>query len=124
MIVEEHFTRLKERFRDAAMVSNADGSWTVTVPEVPLKAGWNRTATDVAFLVPAGYPLASPDCFWVAPGLALAHGGPPKNTGFNGAPNVPPDWLWFSWHPSRWDPQQATLETYINVIRQRFADPQ
>lgn len=123
MIAQQHFDRLKARFPAATMAANGDGSFTVTVPKMPTGKGWNRESVDIAFLVPAGYPLASPDCFWTEPGLALDHGGPPQNTGNNAGLNIPQDWLWFSWHPSNWNANGSNLETYLNVIRRRFAVP-
>ena len=122
MIVNQHFERLLKRHVDAEIAANADGSFTVTVPDVPTGKGWNLTKVAVAFVVPAGYPLAAPDCFWAEPGLALEHGGPPQNTGQNPGPNSPNGWLWFSWHPSTWNANSSNMETYLNVIRRRFAD--
>jgi len=124
MIVEQHFDRLKGRFDGATMIPNGDGSFTVTVPDLQIGKGWNRDKVAVAFVVPAGYPLASPDCFWTEPGLALDHGGVPQNTGQNPGPNVEHGWLWFSWHPNNWNANDSNLGTYLNVIRRRFAEPQ
>lgn len=105
------------------MTPNGDGSFTVKVPDVGLGSGWNKGRVTVAFVVPSGYPLASPDCFWTEPDLALEHGGPPQNTGQNPGPGIEPGWLWFSWHPSNWVANDSSLETYLNVIRRRLADP-
>lgn len=124
MIVERHFDALREQHPGAALTANPDGTWTVRVPQVPLADGWNRDMVEVAFIVPTGYPLASPDCFWAEPGLALASGGPPKNTGMSPAPGSPPNWLWFSWHPGMWDPNGSDLGTYLRLIRRRLAQPE
>jgi len=122
MIVDQHFERLRKRHGNAVIVANGDGSFTITVPDVPTGKGWNREKVTVAFVAPAGYPLAAPDCFWTEPGLALEHGGPPQNTGQNPGPNIGNGWLWFSWHPSTWNANHSNMETYLNVIRRRFAD--
>lgn len=124
MIAQQHFERLQARFPGATIVANGDGSFTVTVPHVRLGPGWSRDRVAVAFVVPAGYPLASPDCFWTEPDLRLAHGGVPQNTGQNPGPNIQPGWLWFSWHPSNWTANGSNMETYLNVIRRRFSNPQ
>jgi hypothetical protein len=122
MIVDKHFGQLKQKRDEATITPNGDGSFTVKVPDVAIPAGWNRDKVAVAFVVPAGYPLASPDCFWAEAGLALDHGGVPQNTGQNPGPNVEPGWLWFSWHPSPWIPNDSDMETYLNMIRRRFAE--
>lgn len=106
------------------MAPNGDGTFTVKVPGVSVGPGWNRASVTVAFVVPAGYPLASPDCFWTEPGLALEHGGAPQNTGQTPGIGVEAGWLWFSWHPATWAANDSNFETYLNVIRRRFADPQ
>ena len=123
MIVERHFEALLANRPGATLIANDDKSLTVTVPELKIPAGWNRDRVAVAFVVPASYPVGSPDCFWTEPGVALAHGGPPQNTGQNPGPNVDPSWLWFSWHPGSWNANDSDMETYLNIIRRRFADP-
>lgn len=120
MIIEQHFGVLQTKHPDATLQQNTDGSQVIIVPNLGLPRGWNRANVSVAFLAPAGYPLASPDCFWTEPELALEHGGIPQNTGQNEAAGIPHGWLWFSWHPSAWDANGSDLGTYLNVIRQRF----
>lgn len=123
MIIERHFEELLAKRPGATMLPNGDGSRTVRVPNFKIPGGWNRDRVTVAFVVPSGYPLASPDCFWTEPGLALNHGGVPQNTGQNPGPGIEPGWLWFSWHPSNWNANDSNMETYLNIIRRRFADP-
>jgi len=122
-ILARHFQALLERYSDAVLTPQDDGTHVVSVPQLPLPTGWNRSVVDISFLVPAGYPQAVPDCFWTAPGLALAHGGAPQNTGQQFTPGIPGDWVWFSWHPGTWNPNSDSLLTYLNVIRKRLNEP-
>lgn len=124
MIVERHFEALRARHPAATLADNQDGTWTVHVPGIALPLGWDRQAVEVAFVVPTGYPIASPDCFWAEPGLTLASGGAPKNTGIAAVPGSPPNWVWFSWHPGMWDPNGSDLDTYVRLIGRRLAQPE
>jgi hypothetical protein len=121
-IIQRHFEALLGKHQGATLTRNPDGSAAVTVPGIKLPAGWNRLEVTVAFVAPAGYPQAAPDCFWTEPDLALAHGGLPKNTGQNHVTGISPAWLWFSWHPSVWNSNSDNLETYLKVIFQRLKD--
>lgn len=120
-LLELQFEQLQEKY-EATKTDPGNGTYVVTLHNVPLPPGWNRPTTDVAFVVPAGYPQAAPDTFYVNPGLALAHGGVPQNTGQNPVPGVAPDWLWFSWHPQSWNANRDNLSTYANVVRRRLAE--
>ena len=121
-ILQRHFDALWGKHQSATLTRNPDGSAAVVVPGVKLPPGWNRSEVTVAFVAPAGYPQAPPDCFWTEPGLALAHGGLPKNTGQNHVPGITEGWLWFSWHPSLWNSNRDSLETYLKIICQRLKD--
>ena len=126
MILEKQFEQLVgSREPKPELISNSDGTHAVKVPGLRIPKGWNRDQVSVAFVVPVGYPLASPDCFWAEPGIALEHGGVPQNTGQNPGPGIEAGWLWFSWHvqPGNWNPNASNLGTYVNIIRRRFADP-
>jgi hypothetical protein len=124
VIVQRHFETLEADHPNASLAGNQDGTFTVRVPGIPLPPGWNRQTVDIAFVVPTGYPLANPDCFWAEPDLALASGGAPKNTGQSATPGSPPNWLWFSWHPGMWDPNGSDLGTYLRLVRRRLAQPE
>lgn len=123
MHVERHFESLRAVYPKATLAPNPDASFVVVVPGIALPQGWNRESVAIAFIAPAGYPVAAPDCFWTEPGLMLANGGSPQNTGANQLPGIPVGWLWFSWHPSRWEANQGdNLTTYVNMIRRRFEE--
>lgn len=122
-LVQEQFAELKERYPDAVLKEVGDGSYVVTIPNVATGAGWSAPSATVRFHVPVQYPTARPDCFWTEESLLLAGGRVPQNTGNNPLPGVANEPLrWFSWHVTHWSPNDDTLTTYLNVIRNRFAD--
>lgn len=121
-IIERQFEELQKRFPAAALSMQGNGTGVVTIPGVALPPGWNAAETDVAFVLPAGYPQAQPDCFWTSPTLRLETGGPAQNTGQQAVPGIPQDWVWFSWHPATWNANTDTMETYLNVIRRRLSE--
>jgi Prokaryotic E2 family E len=122
-VLEEHFARLQAVVPHARFQRRGDGSALVSVSDVRLPEGWNASVTIVHFLVPLGYPGARPDSFWTDPALRLASGVLPANAQMNG--NNPGDLgevLWFSFHPSSWNPLRDDLLTYFNVVRTRFRE--
>lgn len=120
-VQESHLARLRKVFPAAEVTSLPDGSAAVKVPGIQLPLGrWNMNSTSVYFLVPVGYPMARPDCFWTEWPLRLAGGGMPKNTGSQVPPFSREQMLWFSWHLSSWNPNRDDLLTYVNTIRDRF----
>lgn len=125
-ILDDHFAQLENHpygwFSQAVRTQGPNGTWLVQLRDFVLPLGWNRTHTNVYFLVPAGYPVARPDTFWTDPGLSPPSGGPPANTGNNQQPGVPPNLLWFSWHPAAWNPNRDSLINYVAMIRNRFEE--
>jgi hypothetical protein len=121
-VIDQHFARLVDAVPHARLERRADGSAVVSVPDVRLPAGWNAPTTTVHFVVPVGYPAARPDSFWTDAALRVATGALPTNAQLNG--NNPPmqPLLWFSFHPSSWNPLKDDLLTYFNVVRTRFHD--
>jgi hypothetical protein len=126
-VIEEQFAALKgrDRYGGATLTRLPNGTAVVTIPEFPLPAGWNRKSTTVYFVVPVGYPTARPDTFWAETGLTLASGAEPQATNRNNDTHGLPDkrnLLWFSWHPSSWNPNRDTLINYVGVIDRRLRD--
>jgi hypothetical protein len=115
--------RLQDVYPGATAIGRSDGTTLVTVPEVVLPPGWNQPATAVRFIVPVGYPMAQPDCFWAEGALRLAGGGMPQSAGVNEVPGTSQAGLWFSWHLGVWNPVTDSLLTYVRVIQRRFAEP-
>ena len=120
-LVEEQLAEVQGSFPGARAVALPGGITLVTVPDMPLPAGWSQPTTTVSFIVPVGYPMARPDCFFADPSLRLATGGMPMNTGQQALPGTAQMQLWFSWHLASWNPSTDTLLTYLRVIRDRLA---
>ena len=112
---------LRAAFPQAQATAQAGGAVLVELPDLALPAGWNQTHTTVYFLVPLGYPLSQPDCFWTDGTLRLDTGAMPMNTGVNPLPQMEHlPTLWFSWHVSAWNPAHDDLLTYTRVIQNRL----
>jgi hypothetical protein len=119
-ILEQQFQDLAEKFSGARCDLIAGGSFAITVPNFPLPNGWTSKFTTVRFIAPVGFPQGRPDCFWTDHDLKLEGNRVPQNTGMNPMPNVPGQFLWFSWHVQNWSPNSDTLLTYLRVIEKRF----
>lgn len=116
---DRQFDELRAAYPDATYAPSPVGM-TITVPGVTLEPAdaWNKPATTVRFVAPLGYPQAQPDCFWVDEDLRLRSGALPANTSPNN--QLGPTLLWFSWHVSRWSPNNDTLLKYLRVIQTRL----
>lgn len=125
-IVDQQLEALRERFQGAETLRLSSGAYMVSVPNIPLPAGWSAPVTMVRFLIPAGYPFAALDCFWADDGLRLAGGAIPQNAApGNQIPETGHYGLWFSWHlTGSWDPNRDTLSSWMNVCADRLRRPQ
>lgn len=119
-LVDTQLAALSVVFPGARAEARPDGTVLVTMPSIPLSAAWNERTTTVHFLVPIGYPMAKPDCFWAASHLRLACGTMPQATNLTPIPDESAPHLWFSWHVSQWNPMSDTLLTYARVIQARM----
>lgn len=118
-LVIKQLEDLKKEHPDATWAELGD-TVKVDVPGVLLPSGWSRDRVRVSFLLPAGYPVAQPDCFWTEPDLRLGDGRTPQNTGLQQIPGSPETLLWFSWHMQIWNPNECSALTWLRVIRKRF----
>jgi hypothetical protein len=118
-IVEAQLVLLRKAYPSADVRSMQDGSFLLSISAIPLPSGWNRTQTSVWFVIPIGYPVAKPDCFWADQDLRLADGRQPMNTNIQAMPNQEMK-LWFSWHTQKWNPNADSLLTYIHVVEGRL----
>jgi Prokaryotic E2 family E len=119
--LEEQIGELQEMYPGATATHLPDGTTLIIISDVVLPLGWNQLSTRVQFIVPLGYPMARPDCFWADSSLRLESGVDPQAS--NLAPPVPgtnENARWFSWHVSNWNPATDTLKTYLHVICNRF----
>lgn len=121
-LLSEHFERLQRQCDGAKIQIRGDGSALVAVPNVRLPTGWNAEYTTVYFVVPVGYPTARLDCFWTDPNLRLASGMLPTNSQINANHGGPEPLLWFSYHPTSWNPLRDDLLTYVKIASTRFRE--
>ena len=108
-----------------------DGNSWIFIPSYPLPTGWNRTATDVAFQIPAGYPATPPYGVYVPVGIRFGVAAPANYT--EPAANQPPfpgQWAIFSWAPGDGEWQVATTEvigrasllSFVRGFHDRFVE--
>lgn len=119
-VVERQLGDLRGQYPDATWVILPNGTVRVTIPNVVLPKGWSRERVTVHMVLPVGYPVARPDCFWTDPDLRLEGGRTPQNTGLNLIPETTDQLLWFSWHIESWNPNGHSALTWLRVIRKRF----
>jgi len=115
---------LKERYPFLQHGQNYD--W-VMLPDFPLPEGYNRSATNLMFLIPHSYPHTPPDCFYVEIGLRLSSNELPSN--YNEHMDVPVggSWGYFSWHPEIWQAagrmqEGDNLNSFIKAVNFRLRE--
>lgn len=122
--LDAQLERLQQAYPGSTARTLSDGMVLVTVPSIRLPGGWNQSHTAISFLVPVGYPMAKPDCFYADAGLRLANGNLPMNAAPQQVPHTSETRIWFSWHLATWHPTRDSLQTYVGVIRDRLNRPQ
>lgn len=120
--IEDQMQHLRRVCHRALTRQLPDGTTLVALADVPLPTGWNQATTTVDFVVPTGYPVAKPDCFYADGELRLANGAMPQSSGLNVLPGTGESRLWFSWHVASWNPATDSLLTYLRVIQRRLAE--
>lgn len=123
-IIDVQMEDLRRDYPEATADPRPDGTFLITVPNVPVPTGWNHSHTTIQFLAPVGFPMARPDCFWTDEGLRLSNNVLPKNAGPQGPPFGGPPKLWFSWHVSVWNGSRDSLKSYLGSVRNRLARPE
>jgi len=121
-LVDQQIGELRATFGEVTLTRRNDGTATIEIQKFLLPDGWSARETGIIFIVPVGYPVARPDCFWANADLRLASGQAPANATPNTNHGGPDQRLWFSWHPSSWNPNADSLLTFANVIRRRFQE--
>ncbi|MCP2223742.1 E2/UBC family protein [Bradyrhizobium elkanii] len=127
-VTQRQFERVCERYPSASLQPLPSGAALLSIPDVPLPAGWSAARTAIHFLVPVGYPGPTPDCFWADQGLLLASGVPPQASNVTNIPETSIIGRWFSWHvveaQNNWNPNRDDLMTYVSIVLDRFRRPQ
>ena len=106
--IRQELELLRRRFPDLEYILS--GHW-IKIPRYPLPAGWNETATDVAFQVPIGYPGTLPYGIYVPSGIRFNSTTPGSYS--EPAGTQPPfggNWGIFSWTPAdgEWRPMASS----------------
>jgi len=120
-IIDAQFSKIVENYKGSTIQNLPNGTSLVQVPEVNLPDGWNQKQTTIWFLIPQGYPVAKPDCFWADRDLRLKNGTMPMNTSHTPMPNGTTE-LWFSWHSAKWNPNTDELLTYLHMTKTRLRE--
>jgi len=122
-LLEEQFEILKGEYPGATLRMLPSGAALIEINNFELPSGWSKSSISIRFIAPIGYPFGKPDCFWTDPDLKVQkNGSPPQNTGLNQIPEVPGQFLWFSWHLAQWNPNKDNLSTYTHVIESRLKE--
>jgi hypothetical protein len=120
--VSRQLAEVQRRYPEAHFDRAPDGQAILIVPGIPTVEGWSSDAVTLRVLVPTGYPHVNPDCFYTDPGLTLASGGEPANSGVQ--PVFGSQYRWFSWHVAAWDANTGSLDKYVRSCEQRLKDLQ
>jgi hypothetical protein len=118
--VVRQLEEMRSQYPESVWLQLPSGAVKVTVPNVPLPKGWSAERSTVYMLLPVGYPVARPDCFWADSGLRLEGNRTPQNTGLSAIPETVEQLLWFSWHVESWNPNSHSVLTWLRVIKKRF----
>jgi hypothetical protein len=113
--------RAREDFTDLEALPQPDGFIRVLVPQLPIAAGWDRSAVRVLLLLPPGFPTAKPNGFEADPSMRLSDGRPPSQ-GYGVQQIGSESWGHYCWQPQAWTADRETLWRYIKFIQRRFAE--
>lgn len=115
-----HLQRLRARHPDASIATLDGGGAVITVPDISLPHGWNRSSISVHIWAQPGYPYSKLDCFWADPDLRLASGAMPRASGHGNGPATLNSNVWFSWHTDHWNASRDDFNTWMASIRERL----
>lgn len=115
--------------RDLAMLKNKHSgaelrpygaNSMLVIPGFELPRGWSHPMVDLMVIIPASYPLAAVDMFWVSPTISLSNGCAPEAATLIER-HGESSWQRFSWHYKRpWNPTKDTLTSHISFCAQRL----
>ena len=95
--IDQELILLRQRY--PGLEYRQDGHW-IRIPGYPLPEGWNRSATDVAFQIPIGYPGTPPYGICATEGLLFSGHLPDNCTPADPVPPFGGAWVRFSWQPT------------------------
>ena len=123
--IDQELNLLRQRY--PGLEYRTDGHW-IRIPAYPLLEGWNRSASDVAFQVPVGYPGTSPYGFCAPEGLLFGGHLPGNCTPADPMPPFGGAWVRFSWQPKNgWQPAVdvtagSNLLNWVVSFAERFRE--
>jgi len=86
----------------------------IVIKNFPLPTGFKIEKTDLLLKIPISFPNGKPDMFWVNPDAI------PKAKKLPFTPqieaNLGRQWLRYSWHLQKWNPNHDNLFTFIEFI--------
>lgn len=90
---------------------------SVVIYDYPLPVGYSPSKVDLLLRLPAGFPDAAPDMFWVDPAVTYADGAVPPATEVR---ELHHERTWQRWSRHlavAWRPGIDNLQTYLRLIR-------
>jgi hypothetical protein len=101
--------------------------------DYPLPPGWPTKTTNLAIVIPPGYPITPPDNFYVQPPILTASGATPGSYNLDGTSNGMPGWAWFSFHMRdaenrpTWSPSDDVasgdnIMTFLRAVNDRLRE--
>lgn len=90
----------------------------VVIHKFELPEGYAPREVDLLLRLPAGYPDAAPDMFWVIPSVTLARTGQVPQAATSMEPYLKRTWQRFSRHlsPGVWQAGRDDLRSYLALI--------
>lgn len=100
-------------------VSQEGGMIALVIHGWPVPAGYEPREIDLLVRLPAGFPDAAPDMYWVDPPVRLAGSGAYPQAADLIESHVGRQWQRFSRHlpAGAWQPGRDSLESYLALIR-------
>jgi hypothetical protein len=119
MSTEDEIAELIESY-GGSVETVPGGQRYLVLERFPLGNGWAPTVTRLAIHI-TGYPEAALDGFYVPGEVRLASGAQPTNASLSA---VFGNGLWWamSYHASGWRTGHHDLNSFIGLVRQRFAE--
>jgi hypothetical protein len=123
-VLQSQLDKLRQKYPDATIGGpNENGDRLLSVPGVVLPKFWQPRKTTVYVIIPMGYPMSQPLCFYTPQDVRLNGGGVPTNTVFDGScygGKLAEGLMWWHWKICR-DERSTTLVQYVNAMRRRFS---
>lgn len=98
-------------------VAAEGGMICLIIYDYRLPVGYNREVTDLLLRLPAGFPTAAPDMWWMHPDVLYANGGVPAATQHREQIRGR---IWQRWSRHlaiSWRPGTDSLQTYLRLIQ-------